>query len=246
MSPTMTTPEREALENVLTRYALGELPRDEAHALERKLSADPELAAELRRLERAFDLLSYSAAVEPPPALRERVLGAAAAHKAAHVTRIARPWSSALAALAASVALAIGIDDYRVRGDLRELELHREVTQTLQQPNLVLSFDLRGTGSHTGSAGAAVLDLDAKRAAVVVRGLPVLPSDRVYRLWALVGEEPVPCGDFNADASGNVTRQFAIPVQQYTEPVRRLVVTVESSAPASRPEGPSVMEGTWI
>jgi anti-sigma-K factor RskA len=243
---TMNTPEREAIESALARYVLGELPPEEARALEQRLSAEPELSAELRRLERAFGLVGYSAAAEPPPALRERVLAAAAAPRAARVARISRPWPAALAALAASVALAIGIDDFRVRRELRELELQREVTQTLQQPNVVLSFDLRGTGSHTGSLGAAVLDLDAKRAAVVVRGLPALPDDRVYRLWALVGEETVPCGDFNPDPSGRVTRQFAIPVQEYTEPVRQLVVTVESSAPASRPEGPSVMVGSWF
>jgi anti-sigma-K factor RskA len=238
----MTTPEREVLESALTRYVLGELPPGEARALERRLSSDPVLAAELHRLEQAFDSISYSAAAEPPPALRERVLSAASAPRTARVTRIGRqPWPAALAALAASVALAIGIDDYRVRHELRALELHREVTQTLQQPNLVLSFDLYGTGSHAGSSGAAVLDLDAKRAAVVVRGLPALPQDRVYRLWALVGEVPVPCGDFNPDASGRITRQFAIPVEQYTEPVRQLLVTVESSVPAPRPEGSPVM-----
>lgn len=241
----MTPLEQEAIEDVLTAYALGELSPQEASALERRMASDPALAAESLRLKRTLRLLSYAAVEQqPPPGLRDRVLGSLAGAESSGARRVAgadrgrRAWGGVVAALAASVALAIGVDDHRVR---RELSLLREVTRALQQPNVVLSFELRGTGAHGGAFGTAVLDLDAKRAALVARDLPALPSDRVYRLWALVGTKQVPCGDFNADAHGRVTRQFAIPVQEYTEPVRRLIVTVEPAAQASHELGSTVM-----
>lgn len=243
----MTPLEQEDLGNSMTAYVLGELSPEEARALERRLASDPAGVAELIRLKHTLGLLSVAAVAEPPPGLRGRVLRAAATAAGAGAERlvrgrgIGRPWGAALAALAASIALAVGVDDYRVR---RELSLLREVTHTLQQPNVVLSFELRGTGAHGAAFGTAVLDLDAKRAALVVRDLPALSGDRVYRLWALVGTKQVPCGDFNADARGRVTRQLAIPVQEYTEPVRRLTVTVEPSAPASQPIGSTVMRSS--
>jgi hypothetical protein len=51
----------------------------------------------------------------------------------------------------------------------------------------------------------------------------------------------VPCGEFNADLQGSVVRQFPIPVNAYTAPIERLVVTLEARSPAPAPAGPMVM-----
>src|SRR5260370_936315 len=84
-----------------------------------------------------------------------------------------------------------------VLGEL--LQRQQDVATTLQQPNVVRQFALHGSGISP-ARGTVVLDLDAKRAAVAIRGLPKLPAGQVYRLWARVGEGTVPCGQFNADA----------------------------------------------
>jgi hypothetical protein len=150
-----------------------------------------------------------------------------------------------MGSIAAAMILALAWDGHRLR---QELELQRDVATTLQQPNVVRQFALAGSGvMGTGfapAAGTAVLDLDAKRAAVVIRGLPRLPAGQVYRLWARIGDGAVPCGQFNADEHGSVVSQFTIPVDAYTSPVRELFLNVEPAAQGPQPTGETVMRST--
>jgi anti-sigma-K factor RskA len=235
----------EAAEERMVQYVLGELPRAEAEAFEAHLAADAALRAEVDRLRGAFGLLAFASATEPPPQLRANVLRAARDRAStARTPAVARParrivWSRFAAATAAALALALGYDAYRVRS---ELALQREVAQLLQEPNVVRSFALAGTGSTGRSYGSVVLDLDAKKGAVVLRRLPALPTQQVYRLWARVGETNVPCGDFAANADGAVRAAFPVPVESYTAPIAKLFVTVEPRAGGDQPTGPTVLE----
>jgi hypothetical protein len=108
---------------------------------------------------RLVGLLPLGAAADPPPALRARVLAAAAEAPAARrpglhlVPRL-------VGAVAALLALTLGIDAYRAR---RELALERELRTALQEPNVVLTFALGGRGDAAGATGRVSLDLDAHR-----------------------------------------------------------------------------------
>ncbi len=235
-------------EDRLVEYVLGELRRDDAQALERLMRTDAELAAEVRRLRQVFDLLPYATLEEPPADLRARILDAAAARAQSarkeappSTVRAARRvvWSRFIAAAAAVVALAFGFDSWRTR---QELALQREVTATLEEPNVVRSFALAGTGTASGAVGRVTLDLDAKKGAVVLKGMPVLPPGEVYRLWAAVGDKSVPCGQFTANKDGAVLAQFVVPVESYTAPIGKLFVTVEPETAPDAPTGPRVME----
>jgi anti-sigma-K factor RskA len=218
-------------------YVLGELAGEEARAFEERLARDPDLAREVERLRGALGLLPYAKATEPPAHLRAAVLRAADEARRPRAQR--RPaWSTWGLAAAAALVLALGIDGYRLR---RELRLQRTVSAMLQEPNVVVSFALRGTGGGSGAFGAVKLDLDAKKGALVVERLPPLAAGHVYRLWAAVGANDVPCGDFRASADGGIADQFAVPVDSYTAPISRLFLTVEPMPPPSRPSGPTVM-----
>jgi len=233
-------------EERLVEYVLGELRRDEAQALEHMMRADAQLAAEVHRLRRVFDLLPYATVTEPPPELRARVLEAAAARTRGTAAPAPAPraprrivWSQFAAAAAAALALAFGMDAWRTR---QELGLQREMTAMLQEPNVVRSFTLAGTGAARGAIGRVALDLDAKKGAVVLKGMPTLPEGQVYRLWAKVKEKDVPCGEFRADPAGAVLAQFVVPVESYTAPLGKLFVTVEPASLPATPTGPTVME----
>jgi len=209
---------------LIVDYVLGDLGDDEARAFEERIAAEPTLAREVERMRAVLGLLPYAKATEPPPHLRGAVLRAA--------------WSTFGLAAAALLAVALGIDSYRVR---RELRLERTVTAMLQEPNIVRSFALHGTGTASGAVGTVALDLDAKKGAVAIERLPALPAGQVYRLWALVGENDVPCGDFGVNPAGKIVNQFPIPVDSYTAPIARLFVTVEPAPAPPRPSGPTVM-----
>ena len=251
--------DREALEDLMTLYVLGELSGDEARDLEQLIRQRPELRAEIAALQRAFGLMPYAAVTEPPPDLRGRILEAARAlestarpvpastpnarveRESSKVVPLARRRSQSIARVVGSIAalliVALAWDSHRLR---QELQLQQEVATTLQQPNVVHQFALRGSGIAP-AVGSVVLDLDAKRAAVAIHGLPQLPTGQVYRLWARIGDGTVPCGQFNADANGAVTSQFPIPVDAYTSPVRELFLNVEPAQQGPQPVGRTVM-----
>ncbi len=234
--------DRDALEDTMTRFALGELDREEAEAFERLLAERPELAEDVASLRGTLGLLPYATVVDPPPALRARVLAAAQATTASPGPKALRrvPWGW-LAAAASLVAGAAVFQNLDLR---RQLQLQDDVGVLLQQPNVVSSFALSGRGTASPAFGRVVLDLDAKKGAVVIRRLPALGPEQVYRLWARIGREKVLCGEFNADAEGTVMKQFPVPVDAYTAPVEELLLTVESKAALSPPTGPTVMIGS--
>ena len=266
--------DREALDDVMTRYVLGELDDAEARELERLVAERSQLGAEIDRLRRTYGTMAYAAVTTPPPHLRARVVAAVAAATArraapselaeraeradrsgpspvtelrrhprpgpaARSTRITRV-TRIVGSIAAALIVALVWDGQRLR---QELQLQRDVATTLQQPNVVKQFALVGSG-FAPATGSAVLDLDAKRAAVVIRGLPRLPAGQVYRLWARIGDGAVPCGQFNADERGAVVSQFTIPVDAYTSPVRELFLNVEPAAQGPQPTGRTVMTST--
>ena len=90
--------------------------------------------------------------------------------------------------------------------------------------------------------GRVALDLDAGRGAAAIDRLPPLPAGQVYRLWALVGDTNVPCGEFKLGPEGAVRAQFRIPVDAYTAPIVKLFLTVEPAEAPLRPSGPVLME----
>lgn len=230
-------------EERMVEYVLGHLGRADAEAFEARMAASRALRAEVQRLRSTLELLPYASATEPPPALRSRLLRAAQAEstRTLSITRRERQivWTRFAAAAAVVLAVILGADAHRLRS---ELVLQREVTALLQEPNVVLSFSLAGTGELARAHGTVALDLDAKKGAVVLRRLPRLPSERVYRVWARVGGGAVPCGDFTAGDDGTVRAPFAVPVESYTAPIEALFVTVEPRAGGDRPTGPTVME----
>src|SRR5262249_25352571 len=125
-------------------------------------------------------------------------------------------WSRFAAAAAAVLALGLGLDAARGR---RELRLQQALAETLLQPDVAHRFALARQG---GAYGTVALDMDAKRGAVVLRGMAALPPGQVYRLWAQVADRSVFCGDFHAAGDGAVQAQFVVPVESYTAPVKEL------------------------
>src|SRR6185369_9187381 len=79
-------------------------------------------------------------------------------------------WSVAATAVAAGVAIVFALDAHNLR---RELTLERDVAGLLQQPNVVVSFALAGSGTAASAYGSVLLDMDAAKGALAVRGLPV-------------------------------------------------------------------------
>jgi hypothetical protein len=239
--------DKETFESHLAQQAFGELDPRSAAELRAAIAADPALAREAQRSQRVLDLLAAAEYTTPPADLRGKVLSAAKAQLAQSETKAGtaptrRPWAFAIAASIAAVAtvasVALWVQQQRIA---RDFQLQASAAAMLREPNVVVSYDLGGVAQASSARGVVLLDLDAKRASIAVRGLPPLPDGQQYALWAELADGSVPCGEFRPQPDGSLVTQFPIPVDSYTSPIRRLKLTVEPRAGASAPSGAVVM-----
>lgn len=248
--------------DLLSQHALQGLDAEGEAQLQRLLSEDPALARESEELRRVVELLPLVTQCAPPAHLRARVLSAARAAAAPPVrvdhVRSIKPkrWplvASATLAAAASLTCAVLIASL-VRVDherdsltkaneslKRELDLKSKAASMLLEPNIVMAFSLDGLSAAAHASGYVLLDLDARRASIAVLDLPPAPAGHSYHLWAVLESKKVPCGRFTPAPDGRILTQFSIPVDSYTSPIERLILTVEPDSEQTTPRGTTVM-----
>jgi anti-sigma-K factor RskA len=213
--------EHERLRADLPAHALGALPAGQAAELERHLGACDACRRELRWLRPAVELLPESIPqVDPPPALRERLMAEvrADASRAAVAqterTRLRRGWGQALrpaVGLAAIALVAAGVAGYAIRGN-------EGGTQTIAGP--VHRGKPTAKLAWTGDSGTLQLSR-----------LGQLPSSEVYEAWVQRGERLVPSSLFVPRADG--TASAAIP--RGLDGADAVLVTAEPRGGSLRP-----------
>jgi anti-sigma-K factor RskA len=161
--------------------------------------------------------------------------------RAGGIERKRRWWSVAATAVAVGAAIVFALDAHNVR---RELTLQREVAGLLQQPNVVVSFVLAGTGTAASAYGSVSMDMDGAKGALAIDGLPPAPGGHVYRLWAVSAGKDVLCGQFSPDPERAARTRFVVPVRAYEGPVERVFVTLEPVEETAQPTGPHVLESS--
>jgi anti-sigma factor RsiW len=179
-------------------YALDALDPEERRAYEDHLEDCERCQEELGSFWETTDALAVAAS-GPVPAdgLRERVLAAARAEPQNVVPLESRrrrtaPALSAVAAVAAVVALGVGLWATQLRGDLDDtrlaLERERAVAEVLSDPNSRTVALEAGTGRLVVSPdGKGVLVLDE---------LDRAPDGKTYEAWIVESGTPVPAGIF--------------------------------------------------
>lgn len=160
--------------------------------------------------------------IEPPPALRGRILAAAA--ETDEVVRLRRRRLPVSLVAAAVVLISVA-------AFLLGQSLHAG-------PTTPPTFALSGHGTLAG-ASAKVTDLTADHVAVVeFNGLPAAPAGKVYELWLITpGGRADPAGVFTPDSSGHTV----VVVDRSLEGYSVMAVTVEQgpagvSSPTQQPE----------
>ena len=235
-----STPEH--LEALAAGYVAGDLDTAEAEEFQQLLAANPELLTEVKLLEETLDDVLYGLnEVEPPLHLRSAILKAAnvpanrypVPNPALSWARIAGRTAGSIAAL---LVLALGIDNYRLRQDLR---LVNNVNTMLQHSETRL-FSLKSVQMADMASGSVVMDLEQQKFAIAIRNLPTPPVGHVYRLWAVTDGEKIPCGQVSA-SQGIVLDRLSVPSDLY-DSVSGLILTLEPVQPTPDPVGPVVMK----
>jgi anti-sigma-K factor RskA len=154
---------------------------------------------------------------------------------------ISIPWRKVIGGLAALVAVAIAIDNYRLRQQLitmqRQINSQRDLLAMLQQPNTRL-VSLKGMDQAVTASGNIVMTPGESQAVLILQNLTPLPDGQAYQLWSIVNNQKIPWEQFRVDQKGTVFVKLSLPENQA---VTRLAITVELSPPPLEPTGPMVM-----
>jgi anti-sigma-K factor RskA len=250
------SPEQQ-IKALMAGYVLDDLTPEEAKLFEQLLRENPNLMAEVKRLQETLDVLPYALPeVEPPPRLREAILEATSLEiKRNPLRQLSRlPWRKVLASLAALLAIALGVDNYLLRQELRTASLDNErlrqelqavqsqnnVVNVLQQPYTRV-YSLLGTDQATTASGSIVVNFNQQKAVIVFQNLPTPSQEKIYRLWAIIDDKKIACADFRTTGEGKVLEEFSLPAAACSSAKSTLAVTLEPLPSPPQPIGPAVM-----
>lgn len=174
-------------------YAVDAVDDLERAAFERHLVDCPECRAEVASLREAGALLAEAVAVEPPAALRDRVLAeVATVRPLPPVTAPAQPaprrrrLPGVLAAAAAAIVVGAVVWQLPWPGELGHSPTRPGTSQTPSATQRVLdAADAESTTlSFPGGATATVTHSDSLGEAVIeTSDMPAPPAGKVYQLW---------------------------------------------------------------
>jgi len=210
--------------------------------------------------------------VAPPPEVKERVVWSVRAEGRDEPVLVSIPAAAALPdrglitmvwalGVAASFMLAMAFAAlwYATRTDLgatrinvTQLEgLLHEKTSDLEEKNRELAWLkdprvhvalLKGLEGNPTAKAKLLWNPGTKQGILWVSGLPPLPIEKSYELWAFVGEQPVPAGTF--DARSDATTVIPISKQENLgEAPMKFAVSVEPKGGVSSPTGAIVLVG---
>ncbi|BAY27316.1 hypothetical protein NIES2100_71390 [Calothrix sp. NIES-2100] len=249
----MTAPENsQYVQQLAAGYVLGELAPEEALEFQQMLAENPELVVEVEQLQQVLDEVLYGLnAVEPPPHLRAAILSNlkdvetenlfASQRRPVRAFPYSLSWRKIIGSVAALLILYLGIDNYHLR---RELQIADNL-QTLLQQKATRLFPLRGVNLAKTASGSFVLNLEQQTGVIAIQNLPPAPVGNVYRIWAVVEGEKIPCGQLRAITQGKIVEKFAMPADFYDAPVSEMFVTLETSTDYRYPLGQVMMKSAF-
>jgi anti-sigma-K factor RskA len=248
-------------EELAALCVLDVLTADEAAPVHAHLAACDQPHTDIQRAAEAAGALALSVdPVQPPAALRERLMTAVAStppvpdrlapaepsvvvpfERPAPATRPSR-WVWIGLAAAAVIALLLGGWNLALQRQVsdtdRQLVLVRQAVAAASDPTSTVA-PLAGTEAAPGASGMVVIPATGT-GYVMVQGLPPLDSGQVYQAWYLVGGTPTSAGLMEPSPSG-------ITVMAGLQPIPgtdTIALTVEPAGGVPQPTGDVVLAGT--
>ncbi len=178
-------------------YALDALDGDERALFERHLARCASCQEEVRGLCETAARLAMGTAIQPPPAMRQRVLAAAARTRQlppegrvlpllnANQTvwrRLTRPLTMAAVTAVAAVIVVLLVFQVSTWNQLRATQARGQaVAAVLSAPDA----RIQAGRTSVGGTVTAVVSASRHEAVVTTAGLPALSGNRVYQLWVI-------------------------------------------------------------
>jgi anti-sigma-K factor RskA len=115
-----------------------------------------------------------------------------------------------------------------------ELNERNETLRALSTPQVRL-VRLAGLAASPAASAQLLWNPADRTGLLLTTGLPQTPGDKVYELWAIAGNEPVPAGIFAVDAAGHAF--LRLPPLPRTRRFDKFAVTVEPAGGVPKPTG---------
>lgn len=226
----------ERLEELASLYVLGGLSAGETRAFEVQMSNDEELHKLVLQLSDVTRGLAGTVpGVQPPPALKQKILAQIEAQKKIVPLQpragspqsqrpiIWLPWT--LAACFAVICAVLFSRQNEMRARLDEMnrlattlqaatnDLHQTIValeETNRMANLRIAMLDSKIADQPKAVGVSLWDPNRQNGVFVVENLKPLPPNRDYQLWIIDPQygTPVDAGVFQTDEKGNVRIQF--------------------------------------
>ena len=87
-------------------------------------------------------------------------------------------------------------------------EIQNQQVLLRQSGNRLLAIDGMDAGGK--STGSLVMSPAMNTAVLVLQQVPPLPTGKVYRMWAVMGDEEMACADFVPDKAGQVFQKISV------------------------------------
>jgi Anti-sigma-K factor rskA len=220
---------------LLAGYLIGDLTPSEMVAVEELLATDPAFQQELQELQDLWQMLPLSLPMtpEPSPQLRSRILAAA------RPKRSWKPLWMAVTAGAIAACCGLGWQNRQLQQQLAtaQQEVNNQVALLNQSGNRLLP--IKAMDNHSAVTGSLIMSPSSGQAVLALQKVPKLPDGKVYRIWAMLGDKEMACGDFTPDRQGQVFMK--LPMQQWGQ-AKTVMVTIELPN-AKGADGPEVMVG---
>jgi anti-sigma-K factor RskA len=230
-------------------YVMDAIPAADRARFERHLTGCEECAREIASLREATARLATATAVPPPPALKERVLAAAAqtrqhapeAGVTAGQARVGwlsrRPLRRLTAAVAAAAAVSAAVVFGVSNGSMRD-QISRDQASSQQIAAVLTARDATmRTGAVRGGGTVTIVMSHAMDALVFTAvGLHALPASRGYELW-LVG----PAGDRPVTMLPSTAMTGPV-IASGLRPGDHLALTAEPAGGTARPTTPMMLD----
>ena len=123
----------------------------------------------------------------------------------------------------------------------RELKEKERELAWLKDPRVQVAL-LKGLDANPNAKARLLWHPESKQGILWVSGLPPLPLEKSYELWAFVGDQPVPAGTFDANADGATVIPISKQENLGEAPVK-FAVSVEPKGGSPSPTGAIVLVG---
>ena len=226
---------------MLPAYSLGALTREEAEAVDAALSdgspESRELSTELRALQEVATRMASVHRIDPPPALKERLLARISAEKSATMPpgglRRTPAWLVGVAAASLVAAVGLGLYSMNLRDALERRE--RQLNAILEADQQMHVARVMSADTMAGPGLQFFWNVKQRRGIVHAFRMPPAAPGRSYQVWLLQDGKPFSVSVFNSDADGHaLVENLTLP-----ETPRGATLVLVTDEPAGGSPGPT-------